>query len=1070
LVAGHALIVNPNPARRWAVGTSAVHRCNMRTQFGICRCKTCGPQGRRYSLATCYRHNLRDQVTVSRSASPVEAQDRPGRGRSRSPTDDGRPAIVSDDVSGISSDEQSEASSTSSYYAPPADVLGYGLELGPEPVPDDNQHVPESRDSDDRPITDGDLAEEKQPTVPPVATDISKLKHHQIEALSQPLYDGAPLSVMDAVCDTLQLQADKHLTSAAVDASHDMALRWLPPEARERIMSVRTGRKLLEKLCLPTVQEIHMCPNDCIAFINSPSRPDAQYAALNRCPTCQASRWRKDSPAHANSDLRRPAKVFHYTPLADLVAAHHSITSLQNLRISELRPRRAPDKSRCKSAQETRRWRTKVGSDPSFAAGGRDNMVLQYSTDGIPFFADQNYSGWPMMSMDMCLDPKVRHLPENMLLHGIVPGPNDPKSMDAYHNIFVDDLIAGWTGFELEYPRKMKCRVLLLNVVCDYPGLCKCCNRGSNSGHKPCVVCGQTAEHVEELQRSVMTAIGDDEPAIRTMADCERTGSAIEALIRQRDEKGAKDLKTTTGIRCTCPFARVPGFDTCKDFCLDLMHVAFGIIKSHVFALMKGSRLPKMPTDPRIRYKWGPQCRDNRPRSCVLDLTTLRGSRQQKAKRIAKYKVKWEKEVATREAKVEKWRDVCTRTTDHQRKAQALTIPERTRRVIDQTYVDTRAPSGVIPGGKSPFRNSHKLKSHDWLTLTKWLAPHLFSGMLGDVPETRKTLVDLCLLLADMCKPSLDCSTQACQARHQHVREVMQRVEAVLPWTERSIVFHLVLHLPRQQFFHGPLRLCWMYPYERFVGWVKRLTQSRKHPEAAMARMAMQLMYTRILRDRYPSLSHPDRIAQRKAATAATENLPGRSIVPNKRPQYTVPSTSSNSTRRARQCVEFSRDHRRALSQLLRSPIEPTAKVVRSVIHAGGADGRTKRTSWASEVTRFTTGVKAGRGTSSHSITFCHADGADMPAVPCYIVRFLHVTFKSASNSPELIAQVRVMRPLRTTPLGVTVVRFPVSGEGDSSDIGRTSYLRAQDLGVLAGLSPVPGFPDQRAVITNMGE
>jgi hypothetical protein len=892
--------------------------------------------------------------------------------------------------------------------------------------------------------------------------DIGQLKQSQVDALSRPLYDGANLTVMDAVGDSMQLQADKHLSGAAIDACHDMALSWLPPEARERIMSVRTGRKLLEALCLPTVREIHMCPNDCVAFVDSPIRDDAQHAALNRCPVCDASRWRKDS-AGADPTSRRPAKVFHYTPLPDLVAAHHSITALQGLRISSLLPP-SPDKTKCSRAQDTRRWRAKVKADPSFAAGGRDNMVLQYSTDGIPFFSDQNYGGWPMMSIDMTIDESVRHLPENMLLHGIVPGPKDPKSMDAYHDILVDDLVLGWAGFDLEYPRKMKARVLLLNIVCDYPGLCKCCNRGSNSGHKPCSTCGQTAEHIPELQRSVTTAIGNREPALRTMAESERIGAAIEAMLRRGDMQGAQDMKRDTGIRGSCPFARVPGFDTCKDFCLDLMHIAFGIIKSHVFALLKGTRLPKMPTDPRTKFKWGPQCRDRKPKRCTLDRTTLKGSQRAQAARIAKYEAMWEAEVVSRQNKVVAWREVCKRTGEHQRKAEALKVPEATRKSVDRVYTGTMAPADVILGGKSPFRHSHKLKSHDWLTLTQWLAPHLFEGMLGDAPETRKTLVDLCKLLADMCKPVADTSTQAITDRHQAVRRLMKRVEAVLPWTERSIVFHLVIHLPRQQFYHGPLRLNWMYPYERFVGWVKRLTQSRVHPEAAMSRMAMQLMYTRVLVDRYPTLSHPDRVASR--AAESPPRAKGDCAPPS--PQYTVPNPS-HPTRRRRRTVTFSDRRRRGLSQMLQSPINPDALTVKSVIHAGGADGRAKRTSWISGLTAFTAGTEVGRGKSNHAIAMCHIDGQDRPEVPCYIIRFLHVTFIDKAVAPELMAQLRVMRPLKTTQFGIRVVHFPASGVADTKEVGRTSYARARDLGAQCGLSPVPGSDDTRAVVVNMG-
>jgi hypothetical protein len=154
---------------------------------------------------------------------------------------------------------------------------------------------------------------------------------------------------------------------------------------------------------------------------------------------------------------------------------------------------------------------------------------------------------------------------------------------------------------------------------------------------------------------------------------------------------------------------------------------------------------------------------------------------------------------------------------------------------------------------------------------------------------------------------------------------------------------------------------------------------------------------------------------------------------------------------------------------MLKSPINPTALIVKSAIQAGGVDGKAKRTSWVSGLTAFKAGTEVGRGKSNHAIALCHIDGQERPAIPGYIIQFLHVTFLDKAVAPELVAQVRVMRPLKTTQFGVRVVQFPASGVADHRDVGHTSYVPARDLGAQCGLSPIPGSDDTRAVIVNLG-
>jgi hypothetical protein len=60
----------------------------------------------------------------------------------------------------------------------------------------------------------------------------------------------------------------------------------------------------------------------------------------------------------------------------------------------------------------------------------------------------------------------------------------------------------------------------------------------------------------------------------------------------------------------------------------------------------------------------------------------------------------------------------------------------------------------------------------------------------------------------------------------------MNNFKANLPITENDIVFHVLLHIPDQLRYFGPVRTYWMFYFERFVGYLASNINSRVHPEA----------------------------------------------------------------------------------------------------------------------------------------------------------------------------------------------------------------------------------------------
>jgi hypothetical protein len=61
--------------------------------------------------------------------------------------------------------------------------------------------------------------------------------------------------------------------------------------------------------------------------------------------------------------------------------------------------------------------------------------------------------------------------------------------------------------------------------------------------------------------------------------------------------------------------------------------------------------------------------------------------------------------------------------------------------------------------------------------------------------------------------------------------------EDIMPESQRTVVFHELLHIPDQQYWWGPAWTHWMFPYERMMGYLKRMVNSAKKPTHSMVTM-----------------------------------------------------------------------------------------------------------------------------------------------------------------------------------------------------------------------------------------
>lgn len=133
-------------------------------------------------------------------------------------------------------------------------------------------------------------------------------------------------------------------------------------------------------------------------------------------------------------------------------------------------------------------WLQQVEGDPTHfwdKGGACKSLVFLLCADGVRLF-DNSHSVWPLALACLNLPPDMRMKFSALWLSFIIPPcqPNktEPRSVQSMLEIVHDEFMYGYQeGFWVEdgcwqqrpqLPRYFKCRVKLLVVVGDYPGLC----------------------------------------------------------------------------------------------------------------------------------------------------------------------------------------------------------------------------------------------------------------------------------------------------------------------------------------------------------------------------------------------------------------------------------------------------------------------------------------------------------------------------------------------------------------------------------------------------------------------
>jgi hypothetical protein len=147
-----------------------------------------------------------------------------------------------------------------------------------------------------------------------------------------------------------------------------------------------------------------------------------------------------------------------------------------------------------------------------------------------------------------------------------------------------------------------------------------------------------------------------------------------------------------------------------------------------------------------------------------------------------------------------------------------------------------KVPSGYSTNIKRMISTKEKkftnLKSHDCHVLMTQLLPVVIKGILPD--NVRATITKLCAFMNAISQKVID--PDRLEALQNDVVQCLVSFELIFPPSFFNIMTHLLCHLVKEIGILGPVYLHNMFPFERYMGVLKKYIRNHSRPEASIAK------------------------------------------------------------------------------------------------------------------------------------------------------------------------------------------------------------------------------------------
>jgi hypothetical protein len=628
--------------------------------------------------------------------------------------------------------------------------------------------------------------------------DCPKMFERVVIDAETPLYEGCTkFTRLSTVLKLYKLKAGNGWSDRSFTDLLTLLKDILP---KNNVLPSRTyeAKRLLCSIGM-SYEKIHACPNDCILFRN-------EYASLNMCPKCSASRYKKNETG--------PSKALWYFPIIPRFRRMYrnaedakNLTWHANERVNDGMLRHPADSPQ---------W-AKIDNDYSDFGEETRNLRLALSTDGINPHGIQSgkHTTWPVILLIYNLPPWLCMKRKFMMLTMLISGPTQPgNDIDIYLAPLIEDLKHMWeTGVEVydEYRKEsFRLRAMLFGTINDFPAY------GNLSGYSvkgkcACPVCEDHTNWIrlEHCQKNVFLGHrrflntkhryrkwkkafnGESE---EDRAPSPLTGDQLYEKVKLLSTEFGKPFSgelVTGGWKKKSIFFELPYWKSLyvRHF-LDVMHIEKNVFDSVVGTLLN---IPGKSKD-------GIKAR--------LDMQSM-GLRNE-----------------LRPVKKDGKRTFLPPA--------AHTLSRKEKKIFCKFLHNVKVPEGYSSNIKSLVSMKDLrlkgLKSHDCHVLMENFLP---IGIRSILPENvRWTITKLCFFFKAICSKVID--PEKLPTLQNEIVVTLCELEMYFPPSFFDIMVHLTIHLIMETQYCGPAYMRWMYPIERYMKILKGYVKNRSRPEGCI--------------------------------------------------------------------------------------------------------------------------------------------------------------------------------------------------------------------------------------------
>lgn len=166
----------------------------------------------------------------------------------------------------------------------------------------------------------------------------------------------------------------------------------------------------------------------------------------------------------------------------------------------------------------------------------------------------------------------------------------------------------------------------------------------------------------------------------------------------------------------------------------------------------------------------------------------------------------------------------------------SYTLSKAEKESMFECLESIKVPSGYFTNIKRIISTKEKkftnLKSHDCHVLMTQLLPVVIRDIFPD--NVRATITKLCVFMNVISQKVID--PDRLEALQNDVVQCLVSFELIFPPSFFNIMTHLLCHLVKEVSILGPVYLHNMFPFERYMGVLKKYVRNHARPEASIAK------------------------------------------------------------------------------------------------------------------------------------------------------------------------------------------------------------------------------------------